>query len=358
MEVAERNKNYIGLQVEGLVYQAGSSSRSNAVLIADGDRFVLKRMNWGEDEIVRIDSVSTPFAGQERQLHLSNGFVFHTTGVVPSGFLPKGAESGLKAVVYWFEEFNLVKAALMLCIVVGFILGLRWGTPLLADYSVAYVPATWDQSIGRSAFEQSDGTLFEPSELSMADQERIRSKARGMISQWMIQDRQEASYDLSSVDILFRSSPALGANALAFSGGPIVVTDQLVELFDNDGAVVAVIAHEYGHVLHRHGMRQTLRYAGLILAATLVFGADESLLEELLTIGIAAETSSYSRGFEREADAFAVEALKAAHLPVSDALWAMQKLAEDCGASCEGTGWFDSHPGMDERLQMLEEALQ
>lgn len=58
-------------------------------------------------------------------------------------------------------------------------------------------------------------------------------------------------------------APQIGANAFALPDGTLVVTDELVELAgDNDDEVLAVLAHELGHIHERHGLR-LLRTQGL-----------------------------------------------------------------------------------------------
>src|SRR2546430_17108618 len=55
----------------------------------------------------------------------------------------------------------------------------------------------------------------------------------------------------------FRQS-FIGANAFALPSGIIVETDDLVRLSRSDGEVLGVLAHELGHVKHRHTMRRLL----------------------------------------------------------------------------------------------------
>ncbi len=53
----------------------------------------------------------------------------------------------------------------------------------------------------------------------------------------------------------FRASPIIGANAFALPGGIVIVTDQLMQLAEHDDEILAVLAHEIGHVKHRHVLR-------------------------------------------------------------------------------------------------------
>jgi Zn-dependent protease with chaperone function len=110
----------------------------------------------------------------------------------------------------------------------------------------------------------------------------------------------------------FRDGGAIGANAFALPGGIMVMTDQLITLSKNNTEVVAVLAHELGHVKQRHAYRQSLQgvLAGLILAA--VTGDVSSVASGLPA---ALMQMKYSRAHETEADMFALNAMQSACLP-------------------------------------------
>ncbi|MDR2676001.1 MAG: M48 family metallopeptidase [Opitutaceae bacterium] len=110
--------------------------------------------------------------------------------------------------------------------------------------------------------------------------------------------------------IVFRSAPRIGANAFALPSGDIVLTDDLVHLAAGDDELLAVLAHECGHVEARHAVRSVIQAsfltllisfaAGDVTAATTIGGALPAFLLE----------NRFSRDFEREADAIAVRHLK------------------------------------------------
>ena len=67
----------------------------------------------------------------------------------------------------------------------------------------------------------------------------------------------------------FRTIPDLGANAFALPSGIVVVTDDLVASAASDEELLAVLAHELGHIQHRHALRGVLQTSiiPLLLAA-------------------------------------------------------------------------------------------
>ena len=146
----------------------------------------------------------------------------------------------------------------------------------------------------------------------------------------------------------------IGANALALPSGTIIVTDDLVTLARDDREIFGVLAHEAGHVDHRHGLRNILQNSivGLVVAwfigdvSSIAAAAPTALLE-----------ASYSRELEREADMYAVEVLRTNGIPVRHFAEILRRLDVDSGGSeiSRAFDYLSSHPATSERLQQLEE---
>ena len=107
-------------------------------------------------------------------------------------------------------------------------------------------------------------------------------------------------------------------NALAAPGGLVFVTRGILRCCRTEDAVAAVLAHEIGHVQHRHGLqaikksRVTSALTTLGIEGTKTFGSQElSELTETFEQSISDIThtlinNGYSRNFERQADKDAV----------------------------------------------------
>jgi Zn-dependent protease with chaperone function len=157
----------------------------------------------------------------------------------------------------------------------------------------------------------------------------------------------------------FRSSKDIGANAFALPGGTIIVTDQLVTLAGNDEEILAVLAHELGHVSERHPLRQLLQSSVAGLAMTWYLGDISTLLAAAPTLLL---QSSYSRDFERRADRYAADMLR--HNGIAPARLAdmLGKLESSHPAEKAGKGqasriaeFFSSHPDTEERIRTLRD---
>lgn len=181
----------------------------------------------------------------------------------------------------------------------------QFGVPKLAEYVAKATPPAMEYQLGEQVLKGLDSRAgyFLPSKTAPMRKQSISTALKSLckVLQNCPQHRLE-----------FRSGGVIGANAFALPGGIMVVTDEMVALSKNDIEIIAVLAHELGHVEQRHAFRQSLQgvLAGLILAAVTgdVSGLGSGLPAVLMQM-------RYSRQHELEADDFALNALQKACLP-------------------------------------------
>jgi Zn-dependent protease with chaperone function len=152
--------------------------------------------------------------------------------------------------------------------------------------------------------------------------------------------------------ILFRNSPDLGANALALEGGYIVLTDDLIHILSPEEQI-AVVAHELGHVHHRHNQRLRLRQVGLLGAMRLLLGTNgwhDPIADTTQLLG----QTRYSREFEADADAYAVGLLTESGIWPCHLASGLRKLeaAATMHVRTE-TEWFSTHPLTENRIEKI-----
>ena len=248
------------------------------------------------------------------------------------------------------QQWRSTLVALLLLVVVG-VAGYRWGVPAAARGLVALLPVAADQAVGAQALESVQGRWLKPTQLPVARQDTLRAAFAAMVANaWPAGASAAPVYTLR----FHAATPQLGPNAFALPGGDIVITDELVALLaGHDDTLLGVMAHELGHVQHRHGMQTLAQFALLSTATSLALGDFSSVLA-VLPAWLA--QMGYSRDAEREADAMAVRLLQASGRSPAVMVVLFERLAERPGADAGPPLALASHPADDERKRFFRDA--
>lgn len=224
------------------------------------------------------------------------------------------------------------------------VLAYIYGIPMLAGAAAARIPTSITTRLETETLAALDRQVFAPSAVPRERQQAIDKVFRAL---------KRPAGSNASYSLVFRKSDPLGANAMALPAGTIVVTDGLVALARDDREMFGVLAHEAGHIERRHGLRGILQDSliGMLLAvvigdvSALAAAASSTLLE-----------ASYSRGLEREADAYAIEMLRANGIPrkhLADMLRRLESSAGESGLP-SALRYLSTHPATDERIRQLD----
>ncbi len=242
-------------------------------------------------------------------------------------------------------ESRLVYVLLALVITVISVWGLvQYGVPALAERVARSLPTSVDETLSREGLWVLDQSFFSPSELDAERQRELRTLLAG------ITQRIE---DTHTYRLEFRSG--VGANAFALPSGLIVVADELVGLAENDNEILAVLAHEVGHIVHRHQLRRLLQDSVTVLIIASIAGDVTSLASLSATLPTLIIETKYSRDFEREADQFALRYLRDNNIRLhhfADILLRMEKERPSSGL---GGGYLASHPATKERTKLFQD---
>lgn len=157
----------------------------------------------------------------------------------------------------------------------------------------------------------------------------------------------------------FRVLKSEQVNAFALPGGFIYITSGLLRQLDNEAQLAAVLAHEVGHVAHRHSVQQLQRaqivQGGSVLASIFAEGAGTAVQMGQLVAGLT--LMKYGRDQEREADLSGLRYLVRENYEPSELVDVMEVLKQASG----GQGppeFFSSHPTPDNRKKYLTDRLQ
>lgn len=249
--------------------------------------------------------------------------------------------------VQWFERQWKVAVASLLSVVLVAVLFFTFGIPWLAQRASELMPRSADARLGQGVLEVLDGRLLDPSKLSAERQLQLQQRFDDVIRD----QRGAGNWQLE-----LRSAPVVGANAFALPGGTVVMTDELVALAQHDEELMAVLAHEVGHVRRRHGLRQVLQSLGVSAMAMAVFG-DVTSLSTLTGIAPAVLQARYSRDMEREADLYSRQWLDRhgiAQRRFDDLMCRLAASHGDNGNSNSKYNYFASHPAVSERARCTQ----
>ena len=223
----------------------------------------------------------------------------------------------------------------------------RWGAPAVAGLVVAATPPAVEALIGENALNllrQFD--LLEPSLLEANRRNELLAMFETM--------REEMGVE--NTRLHFHSAPGLGPNAFALPGGDVVLTDQLVDLAEHDEEIVAVLAHELGHVTGRHVIRRLAQTSSMLVLWT-AFTGDVSVAALALLGPERLIALSYSRSFERDADEFAANYLLRAGIAPTRLGDILDRLEKSAGTA-NIPSFLASHPGARERARNAAAAAE
>ncbi len=223
-------------------------------------------------------------------------------------------------------------------------LGVNYGIPMLAKQIAFSLPSATEQILGQKALAGLDKVLLEPTKLPPERQTELRALFAGMTS------------DLDGAQgyqIEFRASNKMGPNALALPSGIVVIDDALVNLSKNNNELVAVLAHEIGHLQQRHELRRLLQDSAIGVLFIAITGDLSSIASLGVWLPALLVDTKYSRSFETEADEFSFEYLKRHAIPIDSFVDILQRIESKSGSEGHFPNFLSTHPATQERIQKL-----
>jgi len=247
------------------------------------------------------------------------------------------------------RSWRAVVISIVLAAAAGAAFGI-WGLPWAARSLAASTPEWLANSISEHALQTFDKNYLLASHLDGAQQQRAQSLFDRVVT--------AGGCGTHHCTLLFRRGGILiQANAFALPDGEIVLTDQLTDLVKADDELEGVFAHEMGHVVYAHALQRVYQ-ASLLPAAIAVVTGDVSQVSQIAVLlpGILIQ-SAYSRGFENQADLYAITTLRrmrARPAAMADLLERLEKT--HCGAGSCGPSWIGDHPDTASRAKLMRGA--
>jgi Zn-dependent protease with chaperone function len=335
----------------GARYFDGRSSRPRAVaVVAEVGGLRIRGEEVDRQVALRDIEASERLGAAPRLLRLGDGSYLETSehDAVATVLRDAGHRDGVVSRVQTRWPWALGALLLTLALIAA---GYLFGLPAVAEFAAKRVPPEMEAALGQRAVKIVDAQMFAPSSLPPARQAEL-SAAFARI----------APQDGRTYRLEFRAS-RIGPNAVALPGGIMVMTDELVKLARSDDEIIAVLAHELGHIEQRHFMRRLI--SGAIVGAVMTLLTSEA--SGLLTaLPAALADLGYSRDMEREADLFAIDLLKRNGLSTEPLATVLERLEQAHGASNDKGGknsraikvprYLLTHPHTDERIAAIRAA--
>jgi metalloendopeptidase OMA1, mitochondrial len=219
-------------------------------------------------------------------------------------------------------------------------------TPVTGRRALVVIPLEQEKALGAQTFEQMLQQM--PPVAEGSEPSRIVQR---------VGDRVAAISGHPDWPWEFRVFPVAEVNAFALPGGKVGVYTGLLNGAANEAELAAVIAHEVGHAIARHGgqrlTQQLLVEAGLAVAdITLENKKYRGQILGLLGVGsIVGIVLPFSRAMELEADRIGLELMARAGYDPRAALSFWARMAADTSPV---PAIFSTHPPSDQRLAALQ----
>ncbi|WP_423893975.1 M48 family metallopeptidase [Candidatus Pelagadaptatus aseana] len=277
------------------------SERGDMQVVADDDSLPLHQDQWLN---VKLSSRlgNTPryfeFADGQKFETLDNDGVDALIEQLRAEGISHPASAMAKLLHLMESKIRYGLLALLVVIAVG-TWSTVYGVPAVSKWIAYQLPPDVLSLASEQTMELLDSSVFEASTLEPEVSDRVLQHFQPALDHYA---------DLN-VRVLFRDGAGMGANAFALPDGTIVFTDQMVRLAQHDDQLLAVLAHEIGHVYYRHGMRSLVQNSMLAFMLLMMSGDVGATAEIFLALPIFLTEMAYSRNYERESDDFALSYL-------------------------------------------------
>ena len=237
----------------------------------------------------------------------------------------------------------------LLALSIAVLLAILWlGLPRFADQAARLVPHQWEADLGESLVEPALRALARFDE---TDEVAFCTAPGGLDSLAELTHRLAPAG--SPYRFMVRVVNLEMVNAFALPGGQIVIAEGLIRSAESPDEVAGVLAHEMGHVLHRHSTASMIEALGLAF----LFGA---LLGDFGTgvIGGAGETLvglTFRREAEAEADERALELLGRAGVSSRGLADFFERLRRKSGEIPAYLRFLSTHPPREHRQRHAAE---
>jgi predicted Zn-dependent protease len=308
---------------------------ADALQMFENDSFVtawpyadIRRVD-GPDGVLRIRSIAAP-AGARCEIRNAQ----FAAALVARCRLIDGEAQEAHSATWRIVGWSLAAAASLA--------GIVWyGVPLLATRITPFVPYSIERRIGEAADSQARA-MFKGSCTGADGQAAFDKLVAGLTKVAGVPQ-----------EVRVAALPSKVVNAFALPGGHVYVLSGLIDAAQSPDELAGVLAHEFGHVAHRDGMRVMIEQGSAAFVIGLffgdVFGAGAMAAAARASLGAA-----YTREAETEADDFANATLLRAGRPARPLGELLTRISK--GEKKTPLDFLRDHPLSSERLSRIAAA--
>ena len=341
------------LELEGFFYDGKSSGKKRAKIVvppatSKAQIFVEKDLIY-EDDIASLN-ISSRLGNTPREIKLPDESLVINSDNNAVDTLCKVAK---KSNISFIDLHVIETKGRYALFATGLVAIFTWflfstGIPSISKLIAFNIPYFEDLSENLNYFSEVDKRMFSATTLTSQEQTRLT----GLFSDHS---------DQKGIQVLFRSMEDNAANAFAFPGKIIVITDGLIEMTDSDEELLAIYFHEEAHIKSRHLARNVIQNSFISVGLFLLFG-DLYGFEIASMIPNTLIFLSYSREFEIEADLYSSRKLAESGLSNNNLVSVLQKLQttdskldKESKKSKKVTDYWSTHPITEDRIRAIQQ---
>ncbi|MDP8098508.1 M48 family metallopeptidase [Pasteurella atlantica] len=366
--------------ITGRWFPKGSAAQCEATLTVACDDKIVHREQQNRIYSVEISNGETltgeihqlviePRLGNlERKIELADGSIFITSDNHSVDTLVANTKSNRFFLWLHRQESSFKRIILFTLIVIVFALSfLQWGVPWVSQKIAYIVPTEIRQVLGEQTLEFVDEFMLEESKLDDKTKTRIQQRFKDKLLP-LLPDS-DVNYQLRFRRFSLDDDIEL-ANAFALPSGDIIVTDRLVEISQNPDEIDAVLLHEVGHIVNRHGLQSVVQKSLMTVIVLSVVGDTDGLADLVVGLGTAVVANRYSRDHETEADEFAFNKMLQARIDPKSFANILNRIEADSKLlsstkeepilenSQQASDLFSTHPNTQKRAEQAERYSQ
>lgn len=298
------------LQIRGDYFDGQNSQKVAVMVVLNSDGGIYVSRQTDGEEILSLDQqqveISSRLGNSPRYLSCADGQSIET---LENDLVDQWVKQSRPRFLYGLVnrlESNL-RFVVLTVIMVSLImwLALQFGVPAVSHGIAKALPPELLDRASEETLQIMDSLVMEPSELSQQRQHQLQQHFAEAIQ----------SHEDLRIQVAFRKSDEMGANAFALPNGQIIFTDEIVALAEHDDELLAILAHEIGHVKYRHGMRRIVQNSLFVFVIAMITGDASGTSEIVLGLPVLFAELAYSRAHETESDQYALEFLKQRQIP-------------------------------------------